>query len=168
MSLEEVEKKLAIAEKAILALEKRVRAAEDIEEIKQIQQRYVTGLMCAKWDIVLDCFTEDAFFNPGGEPIQGKVEITRMFKNVLSEWHCGQEGDFAVHPEIFVNGDNATGHWLMYMMYYLPRTHQSLFWVNGFHDMEYRRVDGKWKISSLKWQMQTLPPGGSPPKELFK
>jgi ketosteroid isomerase-like protein len=168
MTLKEIEKKLAAAEEALKALEKRVRATEDVEKIKQLQQHYVSGLMRANWDEVLDCFAEDAFFDPGGQPVKGIKEISNVFKNVLSEWHCGQEGDFLVHPEISVNGDTARGHWLMYMMYYLPRSHQSLFWVNGFYDMEYRRVNGEWKINSLNWQLYTLPPGGTPPRELFK
>jgi SnoaL-like domain len=66
-----------------------------------------------------------------------------------------------------VNGDRAKGKWLLYMMYCYPRTGQSLFWVQGFYNMEYVRENGKWKISYMNWTERMGLPGGGPPQGLW-
>jgi hypothetical protein len=56
--------------------------------------------------------------------------------------------EFIVHVNSTkVNGDKTTGKWLPYMMYFYPRTTQSLFWVQGFYNMEYVRENEEWKIN---------------------
>ena len=79
----------------------------------------------------------------------------------------GKEGDFVVHPIIRVDGDKATGKWLIYLMYCYPRTGQSLFWVQGFYDMDYVRENEKWKISVMRWTERMGLPGTGPPTGLF-
>jgi len=53
------------------------------------------------------------------------------------------------------------------MMYCYPRTGQSLFWVQGFYNMEYVRENGKWKISYMNWTERMGLPGGGPPEGLW-
>jgi hypothetical protein len=38
-------------------IEKRLRVLEDIEQIKQLQNRYLNCVMFTKWDEIMDCFT---------------------------------------------------------------------------------------------------------------
>ena len=168
MTLEEMEKRLEAAEDALKKMEKRVRVTEDINEIKQLQRRYVNALMCTEWDDAVDCFAEDARVDVYlHEPVSGKAAIDKWFKEELSKTHVGKEGDFVVHPIIDVDGDKATGKWLIYIMYFYPRTGQSLFWVQGFYDMEYVRENGRWKISLMTWMERLGLPGSGPPTGLF-
>ncbi|OGP53636.1 MAG: hypothetical protein A2Y65_04795 [Deltaproteobacteria bacterium RBG_13_52_11] len=168
MTLEEMEKRLKTTEDALKKLEKRVNVTEDIQEIHQLQRRYVNALICMEWDECSDCFAEngkiDVYLH---DPVKGKAAITKWFKEELSVTHAGKEGDIVVHPIISVDGDKAKGKWLLYMMYAYPRTGQSLFWVQGFYDMEYIRENGTWKISLMKWTERMGLPGGGPPTGLW-
>ena len=94
-------------------------------------------------------------------------EIAKFFKNELSKTHAGKEGLVCIHPIVTVNGDTASGKWLLYMMYFYPRTAQSLFWVQGFYQMEYLRENGNWKISLMTWTERLGLPGGGPPTNLW-
>jgi ketosteroid isomerase-like protein len=168
MALEEMEKRLKATQEALKDLEKRVRVTEDIQEIHQLQRRYVNALICTEWDDCADCFAENAKIDVYlHDPVKGKAAITKWFKEELSVTHAGKEGDIVVHPIISVDGDKAKGKWLLYMMYAYPRTGQSLFWVQGFYDMEYVRENGTWKISLMKWTERMGLPGGGPPTGLF-
>ena len=168
MTLEEMEKRLKATEDALEKLGKRVRVTEDIQEIKELQRRYVNALMCTEWDDAVDCFAENASIDVNlHEPVKGKVAIARWFKEVLCKTHAGKEGDVVIHPIIKVDGDKATGKWLLYMMYFYPRTGQSLFWVQGFYNNEYVRENGKWKISLMHFRERLGLPGGGPPTGLF-
>jgi len=168
MTSKEMEKRLRSTEAALKNLEKRVRVTEDIQEIHQLQRRYVNALICTEWDDCADCFAENAKVDVYlHKPITGNAAIRKWFKKELSITHAGKEGDIVIHPIISVNGDKAKGKWLLYMMYFYPRTGQSLFWVQGFYNMEYVRENGKWKISLMRWSERLGLPGGGPPTGLF-
>ena len=61
MTLEDMEERLSATESTLEEIKKRLRVVEDIEEIKQLQYRYLNCVMFAKWDEIMDCFAEDAF-----------------------------------------------------------------------------------------------------------
>jgi hypothetical protein len=168
MTLEEMGKRLKATEDALKNLEKRVRVTEDIQEIHQLQRRYVNALICTEWDDCADCFSENAKVDVYlHKPITGNMAIRKWFKEELSQTHAGKEGDIVVHPIISVDGDKAKGRWLLYMMYCYPRTGQSLFWVQGFYEMKYVRENGKWRISLMRWSERMGLPGGGPPTGLW-
>lgn len=168
MTLEEMEAQLKAAQSSILALEKRVRAAEDIQAIHQLQRRYVNALICTEWDVTTDCFAENGVIDVYlHDKVEGKAAIEKFFKEELSVTHAGKEGDVLVHPEIVLEGDEAKGKWLLYMMYAYPRTGQALFWVQGFYDMRYVRENGIWKISYMSWTERMGLPGSGPPTGLW-
>jgi ketosteroid isomerase-like protein len=168
MEAAEMEKRLKVAEDAIKELEKRVKVTEDIQEIHELQRRYVNALICTEWDDCADCFAENAVIDVYlHEPVKGNANIRKWFKEELSITHAGMEGDIVIHPEIEVDGDKAKGKWLLYMMYCYPRTGQSLFWVQGFYTMEYIRENSKWKISYMNWEERMGLPGSGPPTGLW-
>lgn len=168
MDVNEIKNQLKSFDKKIYKVEKRIRVLEDIEEIKQLQAFYLNALMRTDWDAVVDCFAENAAVDVAfHKPVKGKSAIAKWFKEELSKTHVGMEGDFVVHPIISVEGDKAKGSWLLYMMYYYPRTGQSLFWVQGFYENEYIRENGRWKINLMKWRERIGLPGGGPPAELY-
>lgn len=168
MTSEEVEKRLKAVEDGLKETEKSVRLLRDIEEIKEVQRRYINALICTEWDDCADCFAQNARVDVYlHKAIQGRETIRKWFKEELSKTHAGKEGDVLVHPIIKVDGDKATGKWLLYMMYCYPRTGQSLFWVQGFYNNEYVRENGRWKISLMYWRERMGLPGGGPPTGLF-
>jgi len=143
-------------------LEKRIRTLEDIEEIKQLQVRYVNCLTTTEWDKLVDCFAENGVVDLTVGSSRGKEEIAKFFKETISVTHIGKEGNFVVHPTISVEGDRAKGSWLLYTHFSQPHKIQILpavtaeedapDWMQGYYAMEYIRENGKWKISLLKWR----------------
>ena len=141
-------------------MEKRLRALEDIEEIKKLQVHYLNCLITCDWDELEDCFAEDGatdFLESGIS--RGKAALARDFRERISESHIGKEGLFTVHPIVNVDGDKATGTWLFYYLTCHPREFPDFpdpkdvpDWMQGIYDMEYVRENGKWKISLLKWR----------------
>ena len=145
-------------------MEKRLKAVEDIEQIKQLHNRYMNALAFIDWDTIIDCFAEDSSLDVEfGGFIRGKAAIATFFREMLSQIHIGKEGIFAVHPQITVDGDQGTGNWLMYIMYADHRTWQSRYWLQGIYDAQYIRVNGGWKFRHLQWRPRLEPPGAPPP-----
>jgi hypothetical protein len=145
-------------------LEKRLRIVEDIEEIKKLHLTYINALITCDWDVVEECFTENSVvdFKESGL-LRGKPAISRDFRERISQSHIGKEGIFTVHPIISVEGDRAKGSWYFYHFTYHPREfsdypdpEKAPDWVQGIYDMEYMRVEGKWKISLLKWRARLI------------
>ncbi len=148
--------------------EERLRALEDIEEIKQLQVHYVNCLMTTNWDDLANCFAEDGVVDLHLGRIQGRGEIGTFFKDTISVNHQGKEGLFLVHPIVSVDGDKAKGHWLLYFQYALPRklvprpphrlVEDAPDWTQGFYNAEYVRENGTWKISYQKWRVRLISP----------
>jgi hypothetical protein len=149
-------------------LEKRVRILEDISEIQKLHVHYVNCLTTASWPEVHDCFSDTAVIDFPQGVARGKEEIITIFRDVVAQMHVGLEGNFVVHPIITVDGDTAKGSWLIYMQFARPRDLPKDFtdliggeepdWMQGFHEMEYVREKGKWKISSLRWRRRLMSP----------
>jgi hypothetical protein len=139
-------------------LEAKVRILDDIEQIKQLQIRYVNYLTTCQWDELVDCFDENGatdFPYPDIGVTRGKAAIEKDFKERIAKGHIGQEGNFVVHPLITVDGDKAKGSWLLYIQSPYGRKRStgenSPDWVQGYYEMEYIKKNGNWKISLLKW-----------------
>ncbi len=168
MDTRELEARLGALEETVRDLSRRVQVTEDLSEIKELQWTYVNALMATDWDVCADCFAEDARVDVYlHEPVEGKASIAHWFKEELATTHAGKEGDVCIHPIISVEGDRAKGNWLLYMMYFYPRTGQSLFWVQGYYDMDYVRENGRWKIAVMRWRETLGLPGGGPPTGLW-
>lgn len=168
MDAQALEARIAALEGTVAELSRRVQRAEDVNEIKELQCTYVNALMATDWDTCASCFAEDAVVDVYlHEPVRGRPAIERWFKDELALTHAGKEGDICIHPIISVEGDAAKGSWLLYMMYFYPRTGQSLFWVQGYYDMDYVREEGRWKIAVMRWSERIGLPGGGPPSGLW-
>jgi ketosteroid isomerase-like protein len=145
-------------------LQKRIQTLEDIEEIKKLQAHYLNCFNKVRWDDVIDCFVDDAVVDVHAGCARGKAELSKIFKERIGLTHIGQEGNFVVHPIISVEGDKAKGSWLLYLQYAQPRkmkprpstlsTDDAPDWMQGYYDMEYKKVDGKWKISMMKMRIR--------------
>ncbi len=168
MEATSLEARMVALEAEVGELRQRVRVTEDVNAIKELQWTYLNALMATEWDVCADCFAEDARVDVYlHDPVEGKAAIEHWFKQELSKTHSGKEGDICIHPIISVDGDRAKGDWLLYMMYFYARTGQSMFWVQGYYDMDYVRENGRWKIAVMRWRETIGLPGGGPPTGLW-
>jgi ketosteroid isomerase-like protein len=138
----------------IEAMEKRLRAVEDTEAIKTLQNEYLFRVLNRQWAEIPECFADDAFIivGPHGK-CRGKEEITRLFNEVISKANAGKDRDahFTLMPVITVEGDRGEGHWMLYIMISDPATGAVTRLMQGRYDCKYVKQDGKWKFSQLIW-----------------
>ena len=131
-------------------IEKRLLALEDAEKIKKLHQRYIMLMDDLLYEEVLELFTEDGSAEVRNFGIKkGREELSKVYIDTLAKNRGAErfDGHMAVHPDIEVNGDTAKGTWLIYMLFSRP----AIFWVQGKNECEYRKIDGEWKISKLKF-----------------
>jgi len=129
-------------------LEKRVQAIEDLEEIKKLHQKYIDLMDNLRYPEVLDLFTDDAKVEIRNLGVfKGKEGLTDVYINKLGKRTARSEGHFVIEPDITVDGNTARGTWLVYMLFSIP----DVQWVQGRNETEYVKVDGKWKIKSMKF-----------------
>jgi hypothetical protein len=146
---------------ALEELESRAKALEDIDEIKDLHRMYAFYHVTKETlEEMIDCFAQDAIADIGiYGPKFGRDEIAALFHQVLSETKVSPDipdgGECLTQPVIDVNGDKATGHWIL-----------DKFWddvgapggpflktIRGRYDCEYVRENGRWKFRYLKWTM---------------
>ncbi|MCR4392882.1 MAG: nuclear transport factor 2 family protein [Dehalococcoidales bacterium] len=130
-------------------LESRLRALEDIEQIKKLHQTYINLMDNLQYEKVLDLFTDDAIVEIRNSGLKrGKKEIAEVYQALAkSRGKARYDGHLAVHPDINIKGDDATGTWLIYILFSRP----SIQWVQGKNECEYRKENGVWKIKRLKF-----------------
>ena len=129
-------------------LEKRVRAIEDLEEIKKLQRQYMSCLDNLQFSKALDFFTEDAEVEVRNSGVlKGKKNFSQIYLGTLAKRTERHDGHLVGQPVITVNGDKAEGYWTVYMFFSVP----AIEWVQGRNDCEYVKVNGKWKFSKLKF-----------------
>lgn len=139
-------------------LERRIGALEDLEQIKRRMRRYVNALVLVRWDDVVDSFTEDATVEIGISGVHvGTAAIAKLFKHDIGTRHIGKEMIFLAHPVIDLDGDRATGSWLLYHLFTEAEHIQTHAWVQGTYRCGYRRVGADWKIASLVWKQRLGP-----------
>lgn len=131
-------------------IEKRLQALEDAEKIKRLHQHYINLMDNLRYEEVLELFTEDATTEVRHFGVKrGRAEIAEIYLEILAKGrgNVRHDGHMAIHPEITVDGDTAHGTWLVYILFSKPE----IAWVQGKNECEYRKVDGRWKISRLKF-----------------
>ena len=126
----------------------------DIDEIMRVKYRYLRALDTKHWDEFADTLTEDIVGDYGsslGEEHRFTdrdtlVEFMRnsMPANVLTEHRV-------THPEIDVDGDDATGTWYLQDRVIVPDFNFMLYGAAFYHD-RYRRTADGWRICATGYQ----------------
>ncbi len=135
-------------------LEKRVRALEDLEEIKKLHRDYIFLLTNKQYEEMIDYFSENATAQiRTPEVYNGKNEIAKFFREVLPARGAPKGGQILVQPVITVEGNTAKGYWTMYRFFYdlSESSGPTVKFTQGRYDCEYIREGGKWKFSSVKY-----------------
>ena len=148
-------------------MEKRLKITEDIEQIKQLHGRYQDAHVFGDVTGEVACFAEDGILDVDDQK-RTKPEIVEFLSQPKSDRPVLKEAGIAAHPQIKVEGDKATGHWVNYNLFSYADTKQLLFWMQAFEDAEYKRENGEWKISYIRWVKRLTignpgeVPGGAP------
>lgn len=144
----------------LAALEARIAHVEDLEAIQKMTYEYFNCVTLGKTENLIDFFAQDCSFEIPRGCITGRENV-KSYLDELCGWHTGAESNFLIHPIIEVEGDKATGQWLIYFIntYYL--TAQPMFVTASMYNNKYIKENGQWKFKKIHWIMRFGPP--SPP-----
>ncbi len=146
-------------------IEERLQKLEDTEEIKKLMWNYTYWLDYGELDKVLDCFFDEAVIDikmRGGEEVgeaplegiyEGKDMIEGFYRLVVPPKDRFAVAHLLLNPVVTVDGDKAQG--IFYLLE--PSGIVRAMWGQGRYDMEFVKVDGKWKISRFNflWNFNT-------------
>ncbi len=128
-------------------LEQRVRALEDVNEIRLLKAQYAA--YCDdnyNPDKIAELFVEDATWESGAlGRFEGREAIREFFRGASKIF------TFAIHyglnPQIEVDGDTAKARWYLFMPCTVADGDKAM-WRAGIDDEEYVRLNGKWMFKS--------------------
>jgi len=130
-------------------LERRIRALEDIEAIKQLKYRYADA--CDRGydaDTLADLFTEDAIWDGGvfGR-YDGQEAIRQYFQDISSDIVFAMH--YMMNPIIEVDGDEARGAWYLFQTCTFAEGNTPILGAAKYAE-RYQRVHGTWKFRHLQ------------------
>jgi len=138
-------------------IEERLRALEDIEEIRKLKTRYAAA--CDdnyNADAIAALFIEDAVWDGGAlGKAEGRAAIRKFFSRATEFF------PFAIHhvmnPIVEIDGDRATAQWYLLQPATMAKGNQAVWLAAIYHD-EYVRHDGRWMFKRLKVTSHFLTP----------
>ena len=129
-------------------LERRIRALEDIEAIKQLKYRYWRCLDLKLWDEMAGCFTPDATVDYGGGAYRftGVASILGFLRESLGRETGALGYHHGHHPEIELTGNTtARGIWALDNYLFNPGRKRGVR-IAAYYRDEYLKTDGTWRI----------------------
>ncbi len=135
-----------------------VNELRDLEAIKQLKARYCHLVDAGSWDELAQLFTEDAVCDYGffGR-YEGRDRIINGFFRELVSSASSFNAHMVHNPVIEVHRDSASGAWYLTAQSTIQPANQAV-WVMGIYHDEFRRVAGKWKLSSLAFEFKYYTP----------
>lgn len=144
------------------SIAERLQTLEDIEEIRKLKALY-----CAACDDdhnpekLGPLFAEDAVWEAA---VTGRAEGREAIKKLLGD--VGRRGTIrnsahhAINPIIEVEGNRATGHWRLIMLWTgnLPDGDLQYLRIIGWYREEYVRIDGRWCFQHLFCEVEEYAP----------
>jgi hypothetical protein len=135
---------------------------EDVEEIKQLKARYFRFLDTKQWDQLRRQFTDDCRFDGTSRPYSGPDAFVAGTRERLEDAVTVHQGHM---PEIVITGERtARGIWAMFDWVEFHEERDVGRGLNrgftgyGHYEEEYRKEDGRWKISFLRLTRLKLHP----------
>ena len=136
------------------SLEKRIEVLEDLEAIKKLKHMYCyladAGIAgdAAKMDELVSNFTDDAWVNFSEFGVhEGKEAIGAFYKETVCQL-LSYSAHMVANPVIEVDGNEAKGHWYVFVPCTLRPTNASA-WLQAKYEEEYQKIDGKWFWKSM-------------------
>lgn len=140
------------------SIEQRLQVLEDIEAIRKLKARY-----CAGCDddhnpqTLCTLFHEDGIWEATTSGrYEGVAAIGGFFTDLRASGRIRNSAHHAINPIIEVDGDTATGHWRLIMLYTanVPGGGVQYLRIIGWYRETYRRKDGEWRFQSLYCQVE--------------
>lgn len=135
-------------------LDARLDRLESIEEIKQLKYAYCAA--CDddhNGDAVAALFVDDGVWDAGSHPgrAEGTAAIRALMFGIRESGVMRNSAHQVFNPRITVDGDAATGHWRLLMMYTANTDDATERYrrVVGSYEEQYVRVDGVWRYRQL-------------------
>lgn len=119
---------------------------DDYEAIKQVKYRYLRALDTKAWDEFEETLAEDVTGDYGDSlSFTTRGELVEFMRSSLGAAVITEHR--VDHPEITVDGDEATGRWYLQDRVIVADFNFMLFGA-AFYNDRYRRTPEGWKISS--------------------
>jgi bile-acid 7alpha-dehydratase len=132
----------------ITALERRIRALEDLEAIKRLKYRYFRCLDLKLWDEMATCFAPEATVDYGGGTYRftGVDAIMRFLRESLARETGALGYHHGHHPEIdVIDESTARGVWAL-DNYLFNDARKRGVRIAAYYRDEYVKRDGRWVI----------------------
>jgi hypothetical protein len=118
----------------------------DIDEIKRLKYSYLRALDTKHWDEFAGTLTEDITGDYGDRlHFTNRSELVDYMRSSLGAGVITEHR--VTHPEITVDGDEATATWYLQDRVIVAEFNFMLIGAAFYHD-RYRRTDDGWKISA--------------------
>ena len=118
----------------------------DIDEIKRVKYRYLRALDTKHWDEFAGTLTEDITGDYGDRlHFTNRSELVDYMRSSLGAGWITEHR--VTHPEITVDGDEATATWYLQDRVIAAEFNFMLIGAAFYHD-RYRRTGDGWKISA--------------------
>ena len=144
------------------SIEERVRVLEDIEAIRKLKARYCAACDDNHNEATLGTlFAEDATWEASNMGLAaGRKAIQEKLGAVGKSGRIRNSAHHAINPIIEVDGDRATGHWRLIMLYTANEPGGVTQWLRiiGFYRERYVRVGGEWLFQSLACEVEEHAP----------
>jgi ketosteroid isomerase-like protein len=122
-----------------------------IRQIEQLKYRYVRALDTKEWDLFASCFTDDATATYGDRlSFTGPTDIVAFMRENLGPTMLTVHQ--VHHPEIDVDGDDATGTWSLMDRVIMTEFRFLLDGASIYHDRYRRGADGEWRIAHTGYE----------------
>lgn len=128
-------------------LETRLGELEDRLAITDVLYQYATGLDSRDWDVLRDCFTDDAIcdYLEFGGVNEGKDAIVALCSGVLTGLDASQH--LIGNPRVVLAGDHATAACYFQAQHFLAGpAGGNTYLVGGRYEDRLRRTDDGWRI----------------------
>ena len=121
----------------------------DIDDIKRVKYRYLRALDTKHWDEFAGTLTEDITGDYGDRlHFTNRSELVDYMRSSLGAGVITEHR--VTHPEITVDGDEATATWYLQDRVIAAEFNFMLIGAAFYHD-RYRRTDDGWKISATAY-----------------
>ena len=144
------------------SLQERIGVLEDIEAIRKLKASYCAG--CDddhNPETLAALFAEDGTWEATGMGRwDGRERVKEFMTNMRASGRIRNSAHNVFNPNIDVDGDRATGHWRLIMLYTgnVPDGGTQYFRIIGWYREEDVRVSGKWLFQSLYCQVEESAP----------
>jgi hypothetical protein len=147
----------------VAALQARVTALQDINDIKRLQRAYGYYVDAGQWDKVAGLFAPDGTVEIGLDGVyRGRQRVYQYFLAVggghlgLAPGQVNQYLQLMPVINLSPDGRSAKGTWRAVILAGQPG--KGAWWGEGPYENQYVKEGGVWKISALHWYQTLMTP----------